>query len=68
MDGFELLCKKQGKVGAHKISRSVRNGSWFERSHMSLRDIMKLMSVWFGKCKQKFARSVCNVLKEVASD
>ena len=66
IDGYEWICKKQEKIGAHEISWSVRGGSWFEGSHLSLCDIMKLTSVWFGKCKQKYARRVCNVSEDTS--
>lgn len=67
-DGFEWICKKRGKNGAHEISRSVRRGSWFERSHMSFCEILRLTSMWFGKAKQKYVRRVCGIAKETATD
>ena len=68
IDGFVWLCKKQDKVGVHEICQRIRGGSWFEESHMNLCDIMKLISVWFGKCKQKYARRECDVMPKISID
>ena len=50
--GYEWIYKKQGRKGVHEIAQCVKSGSWLEQTHMSLCDIMKLTSVWFGKGKE----------------
>ncbi|KFM62518.1 hypothetical protein X975_17148, partial [Stegodyphus mimosarum] len=47
MDGFEWRCRKQGKVNAHDVRRSVRKGSWFSHSHLSMCDILRITRCWF---------------------
>ncbi|XP_035230641.1 4-hydroxy-tetrahydrodipicolinate synthase-like [Stegodyphus dumicola] len=49
IDGFEWRCRKQGKVNAHDVCRSIRKGSWFSHSHLSICDILRITRCWFLK-------------------
>ena len=51
----------------HEICRTARGASWFEGSHVNLFDMI-LMSVWSGKCKQKYTRRVCGMAEKTSSD
>ncbi|KFM63342.1 hypothetical protein X975_21443, partial [Stegodyphus mimosarum] len=47
MDGFEWQCRKQGKVNAHDVCKSIRKRSWF--SHLSICDILRITRCCFLK-------------------
>ena len=45
-DLFKLECRRQEKGKRHKAEISIRKGSWFENSRMTLEEILKLTYWW----------------------
>ena len=45
-DLFKWKCRRQEKGKRHKAEISSRKGSWFEKSKMTLEDILKLTYWW----------------------
>ena len=45
-DLFKLECRRQEKGKRHKAEISIRKGSWFENSKMTLEEILKLTFWW----------------------
>ncbi|KAL9952487.1 hypothetical protein ACROYT_G039751 [Oculina patagonica] len=45
-DSFKWECRKQVKGERHKAEISIRKGSWFEKSKMTLEEIVKLTYWW----------------------
>ena len=45
-DLFRWECRKQEKGKRHKAEISIRKGSWFEKSKMTLEEIVKFMYWW----------------------
>ena len=43
---FKLEWRRQEKGKRHKAEISIRKGSWFEKSKMTLEEILKLMYWW----------------------
>ena len=60
-DGYEWRCRKQGKVNAHDVKRSVRRGTWFESSHLNLCKILKMTRFLYGRSEHNFVRDELNV-------
>ena len=40
---------------------SIRKGSWFEGSHMTLEQVLKLSYMWVWKCDQQFIMRECRI-------
>ncbi|GFU74652.1 mitotic-spindle organizing protein 2A [Trichonephila clavipes] len=49
IDGFEWRCRVQSKENPHFVCRSVRKGTWFSDSRLSICVILRLTRYWFGK-------------------
>lgn len=45
-DGLKWECRKQVNGKRHKAEVSIRKGSWFEKSNMTLEEILKLTYWW----------------------
>ena len=45
-DGLKWECKRQENGKRHKAEISIRKGSWFEKSRMTLEEILKLTYWW----------------------
>ena len=45
-DGFRWECRKRSKSEKHKRVISIRKGSWFEQSNMTLEEIVKFTYWW----------------------
>ena len=45
-DLFKWECRSQEKGKRHKAEISIRKGSWFEKSKMTLEEILKLTYWW----------------------
>ena len=56
-DGFVWRCTK--KECGYKIS--VRAGSWFKRSHLTLQQVVKLTYYWVYKTRQETVRRVLRI-------
>ena len=45
-DLFKWKCRRQEKGKSHKAEISIRKGSWFEKSKITLEEILKLTYWW----------------------
>ncbi|XP_055948314.1 uncharacterized protein LOC129981488 [Argiope bruennichi] len=53
-DGFEWRCKSKVKGQMHDVKRSVRKGSFFELSRMTLNEILVQVYLWVTQSKVDF--------------
>ncbi|KAF8772021.1 hypothetical protein HNY73_019370 [Argiope bruennichi] len=67
-DGYEWKCRSQSKVNPHDCSRSVRKGSWFAGSHLSIRDILKLTNKGLGQFMQKHNMAELDLTDKTVTD
>ena len=56
-DGFVWRCKN--RKCNNKIS--IRRGSWFEQSHLTLQQVFKVTYMWVYKCQQQFVMRECRL-------
>ncbi|GFT72148.1 uncharacterized protein TNCV_2272451 [Trichonephila clavipes] len=56
IDGLEWRCRVQSKENSHFVCRSVRKGTWFSDSRLSICVILRLTRYWFGKSMNEFGR------------
>lgn len=66
-DGFEWRCQKTGE-NAHLVKRSVRKGSWFEESNLSIVKVLCMTRMWFTKCSRKCIMSELDVSGPTVTD
>ena len=66
-DGFEWRCRKQGKLNAHDVKKSLR-GTWFESRHLSILQTLKITRFWYGWCMQDFLRVEVGVHEQTVVD
>ena len=45
-DGFVWQCRKQIGKKRHRVERSIREGSWFEKSNFSIEEVIKFTYWW----------------------
>ena len=45
-DGFKWECKRQINNKRHKVEKSIRSGSWFEKSNMTLEEVLQFTYWW----------------------
>ena len=55
-DGCKWECRKQLNSKRHKVELSIRKGSWFERSNLTLEEILKLTYWWCRGVEQEMTR------------
>ena len=55
-DGCKWECRKQIGGKRHKIELSIRKGSWFEGSNLTLEEVLKLTYWWCRDVKQETMR------------
>ncbi len=73
-DGCKWECRRQVKGKRHKVELSIRKGSWFEGSNLTLEEILKLTYWWCRDVAQEtmrfegdvvdwdsFCREICEV-------
>ncbi|XP_069670128.1 uncharacterized protein [Periplaneta americana] len=57
-DGYEWQCTKRRRRGPaeekHRVTRSLRKGTWFSQSKLTLEEITLLMYFWVQELPQKF--------------
>lgn len=51
-DGLKWECKRQENGKRYKAEISIRNGSWFDKSQMTLEEILKLTYWWCQELDQ----------------
>ncbi|GBL88835.1 hypothetical protein AVEN_158949-1 [Araneus ventricosus] len=66
-DDFNWACSVRGQNG-HHIKRSIRAGSWFERSHLPILTILKFLIYWCVEMKIKFILEQLNITSKTATD
>ncbi len=52
-DGCKWECRRQEKGKRHKVELSIRSGSGFEKSNMSLEEVIKFTYWWCHGVKQE---------------
>ena len=67
-DGYEWRCRKHRQLNEHDIKRSVKRDSWFESSHLSILQMLKVTKYWHGKCPQDFVRNELGVHEHAIVD
>ena len=45
-DGFIWQCRKQNGKKRHRVEKSIREGSWFEKSNFSIEEMIKFTYWW----------------------
>lgn len=59
-DGFEWVCRVKG-ANAHHIKRSIRKGSWFEESHLSMMEILIFTWMWVYGANSEMIKTELNI-------
>lgn len=70
-DGLEWRCRIEKEIGGsirHDICRSLRNGSFFSHSHLSLCDILRITRYWFGRCFHQFVMNEVRIQNHTVVD
>ena len=60
-DGYKWECRRQEAGKRHKTEVSIRQGSWFEKSNMTIEEILKLTYWWCCDVKQEQMRHELNL-------
>ncbi|GBM95020.1 hypothetical protein AVEN_29382-1 [Araneus ventricosus] len=66
-DGFIWCCRKYGQ-NAHHIKRSVRKGSWFECSHLSMPEVLIFTYLFVKKTSNEWIVDELNVSEPTVVD
>ncbi|XP_028414213.1 uncharacterized protein LOC114537271 [Dendronephthya gigantea] len=67
-DGYKWECRKQVAGKRHKVELSIRKGSWFEKSNMTLEEVIKFTYWWCRDVNQEQIRHELNVATNTAVD
>ena len=67
-DGYKWECRRQINGKRHKVEMSIRKDSWFEKSNLSLEEIVKLTYWWCRGLKQDEIRHEVNISEHTAVD
>ena len=67
-DGLKWECRKQANGKQHKVETSVRKGSWFEKSNLMLKEIVKLTYWWRRDLSQEDIRHEVSVSEHTTVD
>ncbi|GFT90714.1 mitotic-spindle organizing protein 2A [Trichonephila clavipes] len=68
IDGYEWRCRMKGGENPHDVCKSIRKGTWFSKSHLSVCDILILTHHFFGKSMNEFAVKDARVNKNTVVD
>ena len=60
-DGYKWECQRQKAGKRHKTEVSIRQGSWFEKSNMTIEEIVKFTYWWCCDVKQDQIRHELNL-------
>ena len=55
-DGFKWECRKQRNNKRHKVEKSIRSGSWFGQSNMTLEEVLQFTYWWSQDLNQNQIR------------
>ena len=67
-DGFKWECRRQINRKRHRVEISIRKDSWFEKSNLTLEEIVKLTYWWCRGVSQEDIRHEVNVSEHTAVD
>ncbi|KAF8792964.1 hypothetical protein HNY73_004498 [Argiope bruennichi] len=67
IDGKIWRCRKKG-LNPHHIKRSVRKGSWFDKSHLDLGTILCLTYMWLNRMRRESIVNDLNVSPRTVTD
>lgn len=67
-DGFMWFCRKKGRENAHECTKSVRDGSWFSHSHLSIVQILKMTRLWYAKAMHEYIMYEVKVFEHAVTD
>ena len=67
-DGFKWECRRQINGKRHRVEISIRKDSWFEKSNLTLVEIVKLTYWWCRGVSQEDIRHEVNVSEHTAVD
>ena len=67
-DLFKWKCRRQEKGKRHKAEISIRKGSWFEKSKMTLEEILKLTYWWCQDLDQAHIKQELGLAKSTGVD
>ena len=67
-DGFKWECRGQINGKQHRVKMSIRKDSWFEKSNLTLVEIVKLTYWWCRGVSQEEIRHEVNVSEHTALD
>ena len=67
-DGHKWECRRQEGGKRHKVELSIRSGSQFEKSNMSLEEVLKFTYWWCRGVKQEEICHETNVASHTAVD
>ncbi|GFU98904.1 uncharacterized protein TNCV_3381501 [Trichonephila clavipes] len=68
IDGYEWRCRTKGGENPHDVCKSIRKGTRFSKSHLSVCDILILTRHFFGKSMNEFAVKDVRVNKNTVVD
>ena len=55
-DGFKWECRRQINKKRHKVEKSIRDGSWFGQSNMTLEEVLQFSYWWCQDLDQALTR------------
>ena len=67
-DRYKWECRRQIGGKRHKVEMSIRKGSWFENSNLSLEEVLKLTYWWCRDVKQEEICHELNIASHTAVD
>ncbi|GFU93896.1 mitotic-spindle organizing protein 2A [Trichonephila clavipes] len=68
IDGYEWRYRTKGGENPHDVCKSIRKGTWFSKSHLSVCDILIFNASFFGKSMNEFAVKDVRVNKNTVVD
>ncbi|GFU86989.1 uncharacterized protein TNCV_486001 [Trichonephila clavipes] len=68
IDGFKWRCRRKVAETFHEVSKSIRKGTWFNFSHLSICDILLVNRYWFGRCMNDFVVQEMKLNKNTVVD
>ena len=67
-DGYKWECRKQINSKRHRVEMSIRNGSWFAESNMTLEEMLKFTYWWCQDLEQSQIKHEIGLSSSTAVD
>jgi hypothetical protein len=67
-DKYKWECRKSVNGKRHKVEISIRKGSWFDKSNMTLEEVLKFTYWWCRDVRQEEIRHEFNIAAHTAVD